>query len=95
MTKPRLVLWQPEPAPSVDPSHFPAMATTHFAIPTMISQEDADAVMFELQDLPCINVADVNLAQRSAWAEHTTFISPEEIATALEEAGYPTTISAT
>jgi len=50
----------------------------------MISQEDADAVMFELQDLPCINVADVNLAQRSAWAEHITFISPEEIATALE-----------
>lgn len=70
------------------------MATTHFVIPTMISQEDADAVMFELQDLPCINVADVNLAQRSAWAEHTAFISPEEIATALEEAGYPATISA-
>ena len=70
------------------------MATTHFAIPTMISQEDADAVMFELQDLPCIHVADVNLEQHSAWAEHTGFISPEEIAIALEEAGYPATISA-
>ena len=50
--------------------------------------------MFELQDLPCIHVADVNLEQHSAWAEHTGFISPEEIATALEEAGYPATISA-
>ncbi len=70
------------------------MVTTHFAIPTMISQNDADAVMFELQDLPCIHVADVNLAQRRAWAEHTRFISSEEIAAALEEAGYPATISA-
>jgi copper chaperone CopZ len=69
------------------------MVITHFAIPAMISQNDADAVMFVLQDLPCINVADVNLAQRSAWAEHTRFISSEEIAAALEEAGYTATIS--
>ena len=69
------------------------MAITHFAIPSMISQEDADVVMFELQDLPCIHVADVNLELHSAWAEHTGFISPEEIAAALEEAGYPATIS--
>ena len=69
------------------------MATTHFAIPTMISQEDADAVMFELQDLRCIPVADVHLAQHSAWAEHTDVSSPEEIATPLDEAGYPATIS--
>jgi hypothetical protein len=70
------------------------MNSTHFAIPSMISQEDADAVMFELQDLPCIHIADVNLEQRSAWGEHTGFISPEEIAIALESAGYPATISA-
>jgi copper chaperone CopZ len=70
------------------------MVTTHFAIPTMISQGDADAVMFVLQDLPCIHVADVNLEQRSAWAEHSGFISPEEISAALEEAGYRATISA-
>jgi copper chaperone CopZ len=68
------------------------MPTTHFALPAMVSQNDADAVMFELQDLPCIHVADVNLPERTAWAEHTNFISPEEIATALEEAGYPATI---
>lgn len=70
------------------------MVTTHFAIPTMFSQNDADAVMFALQDLPCIHIADVNLEQRSAWAEHTRFISPEEIAAALEEAGYLASISA-
>lgn len=68
------------------------MLTTHLTIPGMTSQDDADAVMFALQDLPCIHVADVNLAQCSAWAEHTRFISPEEIAAALEEAGYPVTI---
>lgn len=70
------------------------MATTHFSIPTMTSPNHADAVMFVLQDLPCISVADVNLPQRSAWAEHTRFISPEEIAAALDEAGYPATVSA-
>jgi copper chaperone CopZ len=70
------------------------MPTTHFALPTMVSTDDADAVMFELQDLPCIHVADVNLPQRTAWAEHTNFISPEEIAAALEKAGYPATVMA-
>ena len=68
------------------------MPTTHFSIAAMQSQNDADAVMFELQDLPCIHVADVDLGQRTAWVEHTNFISPEEIAAALEEAGYPATI---
>lgn len=68
------------------------MPITHFSIPTMTCQDDADAVMFELQDLPCIHVADVNLAQHSAWAEHAAFISSEEIAAALAEAGYPATV---
>jgi hypothetical protein len=70
--------------------HF--MPTTHFFIPTMTRQEDADAVMFELQDLPCIHVADVSIPQRTAWAEHTNFISPEEITNALAQAGYPATV---
>ena len=60
----------------------------------MIAQGDADAVMLVLQDLPCIHVADVNLEQRTAWAEHSRFISPEDISAELEEAGYPATISA-
>jgi copper chaperone CopZ len=68
------------------------MLTTRFDIPNMTSQSDADAVMFQLQDLPCIHVADVNLAEHSAWAEHTRFISAEEIAAALEGAGYPAMI---
>jgi len=46
------------------------------------------AVMFELQDLPCVNQADVDLAKRQAWVSHTSMISPEDIAAALEEAGY-------
>ncbi len=70
------------------------MHTTHFSIPTMTRQEDADAVMFELQDLPCIHVADVDLPQRTAWVEHTNFISPEEIVGALADAGYPATVQA-
>ena len=70
------------------------MPTTHFAIPAMTSPQDAQAVMFELQDLPCIHVADVDLERRTAWAEHTAFISPEEIADALAEAGYPATVLA-
>lgn len=69
------------------------MPTTHLSIPAMLTQNDADAVMFELQDLPCIHVADVDLPQRSAWAEHTQFITPEEIVAALEEAGYPAIIT--
>lgn len=68
------------------------MAISHFSVPSMLTQEDADAVMFELQDLPCIHVVDVDLAQHTAWAEHTTFISPDEIAAALAEAGHPATL---
>ncbi|MBK7004718.1 MAG: hypothetical protein IPH37_05875 [Burkholderiales bacterium] len=37
------------------------MPTTHFHIATLHTQNDADAVLFELQDLPCIHVADVQL----------------------------------
>ncbi len=67
------------------------MPETVFLIPTLLTQDDADAVMFELQDLPCISNADVNLAARQAWVDHTPMISPQEIAAALEQAGYPCT----
>lgn len=70
------------------------MATTYFSVPTMLQPSDADAVLLVLHDLPCIHVADVDLAQRSAWAEHSQFITPEEIAAALEDAGYPATAHA-
>ena len=65
------------------------MPTTTFTLPTMITQADAEAVMFELQDLPCVNQADVDLAQQVAWVSHTAMISVDDIATALGEAGYP------
>lgn len=64
------------------------MPETVFNIPTLLTQDDADAVMFELQDLPCVNQADVNLAKRQAWVSHTAMIAPEDIAAALLEAGY-------
>jgi hypothetical protein len=44
--------------------------------------------MFELQDLPCVNQADVDIVNRQAWVSHTNMISPEDIAAALEDAGY-------
>jgi copper chaperone CopZ len=64
------------------------MPETTFHIPTLHTQDDADAVMFELQDLPCVHQADVDLAQRTAWVSHSAMIAAEDIAAALAEAGY-------
>lgn len=68
------------------------MPETTFHIPALQTQDDADAVMFELQDLPCVSQADVDLAGHTAWVSHTGMIAPEDIATALEAAGYPATV---
>lgn len=65
------------------------MPETTFLIPSLLSRDDADAVMFELQDLPCVNQADVDLTARTAWVSHTGMISPEDVAAALAEAGHP------
>jgi len=70
------------------------MPDTTFHIPALHTQEDADAVMFELQDLPCVNQADVNLAARTAWVSHTTMISADDIAAKLQEAGYEAQLQA-
>ena len=67
------------------------MPETTFLIPQMLTQQDADAVMFELQDLPCMNQAEVDLPAHSAWVSHTPMIAPEDIAAALQEAGYDCT----
>lgn len=64
------------------------MPETTFHIPSLLTQDDADAVMFELQDLPCVNQADVNLPGHTAWVSHTAMISPEDIAAKLQEAGF-------
>ena len=65
------------------------MPETTFHIPALSTQDAADAVMFELQDLPCVHQADVNLPERTAWVSHSTMIAAEDIAAALAEAGYP------
>jgi copper chaperone CopZ len=67
------------------------MPETSFSIPALHTQADADAVMFELQDLPCVSQAEVNLAGRTAWVQHTGMIAPQDIAAALAEAGYDAT----
>lgn len=67
------------------------MPETTFDIPALQTQDDADAVMFELQDLPCVAQADVDLGQRQAWVSHSNMIAPQDIAAALEDAGYPCT----
>ena len=59
-----------------------------FAIPGLLTQDDADAVMFELQDLPCVNRAEVDLKAQRVWVDHTAMISVADIAAALQEAGY-------
>ena len=64
------------------------MPDTTFHIPAMQTQDDADAVMFELQDLPCVSQAGVDLPKQQAWVSHTAMISAEDIAAKLQEAGY-------
>lgn len=64
------------------------MPESIFEIAQLLTQDDANAVMFELQDLPCVNQAEVDLVKRQAWVSHTAMISPEDIAAALEDAGY-------
>jgi copper chaperone CopZ len=68
------------------------MPETTFYIPTLRAQSDADAVMFELQDLPCISEATVDLAAQTAWVSHTRMIGPEDIVSALVEAGHEATV---
>jgi copper chaperone CopZ len=61
---------------------------TTLRVQGMNSQEDADRVVFELQDLPCIGVVDVDLAQQTVWVDHTNMISVEELQAAVAEAGF-------
>lgn len=64
------------------------MPESIFEIAQLMTQDDADAVMFELQDLPCVNQAELDLVKRQAWVSHTNMISPEDIVAALDDAGY-------
>ena len=64
------------------------MPESAFEIAQLVTQDDVEAVIIELQDLPCVNQADVDLIKRKAWVSHTSMISPEDIAAALEDADY-------
>lgn len=68
------------------------MPETTFHIPALHTQSDADAVMFELQDLPCVSQAGVDLPGQTAWVNHTGMIAPEDIAAALAQAGYEASV---
>ena len=70
------------------PQDITSMPETMLAIPGLLTQDDADAVMFQLQDLPCVNRAEVDLQAQRAWVDHTAMISVADIAAALLEAGY-------
>ena len=64
------------------------MPETTLFIAALRHQDDADAVMFELQDLPCVHQADVDLSAQTAWVDHSAMIAPEDIIAKLQNAGY-------
>lgn len=65
------------------------MPETRLHLPNLLTQDDADAVIFQLQDLPCVNQADVDLREQQAWVSHSGLIAPDDIVAALDDAGYP------
>jgi hypothetical protein len=44
--------------------------------------------MFELQDLPCVDMAEVSLVRQTVWVSHTALMTPLDIVAVLEQAGY-------
>lgn len=68
------------------------MIETRLLIPALQTDDDASAVMFELQDLPCVHEAGVDLPARTVWVSHTAMISPEDIAAKLRVAGFDTEV---
>lgn len=63
------------------------MIETRLSIPALQTEDDASAVMFELQDLPCVHEAGVDLPAHSARVLHTAMMSAEDIVAKLAEAG--------
>jgi hypothetical protein len=64
------------------------MIETRLRIAALHTEDDASAVMFELQDLPCVHLAGVDLSTRTAWVQHTAMIGPDDIAAKLQAAGF-------
>ena len=63
------------------------MIETRLLIPTLQTDDDASAVMFELQDLPCVHETGVKLPAHTAWVRHTAMMSSEDIVAKLLAAG--------
>jgi hypothetical protein len=63
------------------------MIETRLLTPTLQTDDDASAVMFELQDLPCVHEAGVDLPSHTAWVRHTAMMSPEDVVAKLLDAG--------
>jgi len=64
------------------------MPETLLRVPTLLTQDDVDVVMFELQDLPCVDMAEVSLVRQTVWVSHTALMTPLDIVAVLEQAGY-------
>jgi copper chaperone CopZ len=64
------------------------MPETLLRVPTLLTQDDVDVVMFELQDLPCVDMAEVSLVSQTVWVSHTALMTPLDIVAVLEQAGY-------
>ena len=64
------------------------MPETLLRVPTLLTQDDVDVVMFELQDLPCVDMAEVSLVSQTVWVSHTALMAPLDIVAVLEQAGY-------
>jgi len=66
------------------------MPTTEFTIDGIDSDDDLRSVMNAIQDLPCINHAEVDAQSGKAEVEHTAMVSEGDIRAAVEEAGFTT-----
>ncbi|GAB3190945.1 hypothetical protein [Hydrogenophaga aquatica] len=64
------------------------MPETLLRVPALLSQDDVEVVMFELQDLPCVDMAEVSLVRQTVWVSHTALMTPLDIVAVLEQAGY-------
>lgn len=64
------------------------MPETLLHVPALLTQDDVDVVMFELQDLPCVDMAEVSLVRQTVWVSHTALMTPLDIVAVLEQAGY-------
>ena len=66
------------------------MPTTTLIVTGMQSDDCLRTVMNAIQDLPCINHADVSLATGEATIDHTSMVWEGDIRAANEDAGLPT-----